>query len=44
MADDTNFGGIISISIDGVRLPPTEADITIEPTNIEVEAKANQDG
>ena len=44
MSDDTNFGGIISMSIDGVRIPPTEADITVEPTNIEVEGKANQDG
>jgi hypothetical protein len=44
MADDSNFGGIISISIDGVRLPPSEADITVEPSNISVEAKANQDG
>lgn len=44
MAEDYSFGGLISVEIDGVRFAPTEADITIMPTNIEVEGRANQDG
>ena len=38
------FGGRISIEIGGQRFSPTEADIKIDPTNFQVEAKANQDG
>lgn len=46
MADDCelSFGGRIAITADGVRMTPSEADIEIEPTNIEVEAKVNGDG
>lgn len=46
MADDccNSFGGRIVIEIDGVRYPPTEADVSIDPTNMEVEAMPNQDG
>lgn len=47
MADDpccNSFGGRISIEVDGDRWPPTEGDIMLDPTNIEVEAFANQDG
>lgn len=47
MADDpccNSFGGRISFEIDGERFAPTEADITLQPTNIEVEGFANQDG
>lgn len=46
MADDccNSFGGRVSITVDGARMTPSDADITIDPSNIEVEAKANQDG
>lgn len=46
MADDCcdSFGGRISITVDGDRMTPSDADITLDPTNISVEAKANQDG
>jgi hypothetical protein len=46
MANDCcdSFGGRISITVDGDRLTPSEGDITLDPTNISVEAKANQDG
>lgn len=46
MADDccNSFGGRISITVDGAAMTPSEADITIDPTNISVDAKANQDG
>lgn len=46
MANDCcdSFGGRISITVDGDRLTPSDADISIDPTNISVEAKANQDG
>jgi hypothetical protein len=46
MADDCcdSFGGRISIMVDGAPMTPSEADITLDPTNIEVEGKANQDG
>jgi len=46
MADDccNSFGGRISITVDGDAMTPSEADITIDPTNISVDAKANQDG
>ena len=38
------FGGRISIEIGDDRFSPTEADIELLPTNIEVEHEANQDG
>ena len=41
---DNSFGGRISISIGDTRYAPSDADITIDPTNISVDAKANQDG
>jgi hypothetical protein len=46
MADDccNSFGGIITVEIDGVMFSPTEADIVIDPTNIEVTDMANGDG
>lgn len=46
MADDccNSFGGRISITVDGAPMTPSEADITLDPTNISVEGKANQDG
>jgi hypothetical protein len=47
MADDpccASFGGIISITVDGKRIPPTEADISLETSNLEIDEKANQDG
>jgi hypothetical protein len=46
MADDccNSFGGRVSITVDGAAMTPSDADITIDPTNISVEAKANQDG
>ena len=45
MADNSNnqFGGRISMEIDGVLMAPTEADIEIEPSDVSVDAKANQD-
>ncbi|WP_022722945.1 phage tail tube protein [Rhodopseudomonas sp. B29] len=39
-----SFGGRISITVDGDRMTPSDADITLDPSNIEVEGKANQDG
>ncbi|MCB1452401.1 MAG: phage tail tube protein [Rhizobiaceae bacterium] len=46
MADNCcdSFGGIVSITVDGERLTPTEAEITLEVANTEIEHKANQDG
>jgi hypothetical protein len=46
MADDccNSFGGRISITIDGVRYAPTEADITLDISNLEISAQTNQDG
>jgi hypothetical protein len=46
MADDADysFGGIISLTIDGERYAPTDADIILNPSNITVEGMANQDG
>ncbi|MGJ4971020.1 MULTISPECIES: hypothetical protein [unclassified Bradyrhizobium] len=41
---DSNFGGRISVTAGTDRFPPSDADISIEPTNIKVEAKANGDG
>jgi hypothetical protein len=37
------YGGVITIEIDGKRFS-ARGDITIEPTNIEVEGEANSDG
>lgn len=46
MADDccNSFGGVITIDIDGEMWSPTESDIVIDPTNVEVSGSANQDG
>jgi Phage tail tube protein len=47
MADDLsdyNFGGRISITAGTQRFTPSDGDVTIEPTNIKVDAKANGDG
>lgn len=39
-----SFGGRVSIEVAGRLIPATEADITLDITNLEVEAKANADG
>mgnify|MGYP005822805213 CR=1 FL=1 len=46
MANDCcdSFGGRISITVDGDRMTPSDADITLDPSNISVDHKANQDG
>lgn len=46
MADDCcgSFGGRISITVDGAAMTPSDADITLDTSNLEVEGKANQDG
>ena len=45
MSDCCNqFGGTIYLTVDGERFTPSEGDITIMPTNAEVEGLANQDG
>lgn len=38
------FGGRITFEFADTRIPPSEAEITIDPTQFEKEAKANQDG
>lgn len=46
MADDccNSFGGRVSLTVDGAAMTPSEADITIDPTNITVTGGANGDG
>ncbi|MBR2117669.1 MAG: phage tail tube protein [Afipia sp.] len=46
MADECcgSFGGIITIEIDGERWAPTEADVVLDVSNVEVSGTANQDG
>lgn len=39
-----SFGGRIALEVDGNLLPPVDADITIEPTNVSSQAEANGDG
>lgn len=39
-----SFGGLVTIEVDGERWSPTDADIMIDPSNIEVAGAANQDG
>lgn len=39
-----NFGGRIFIEVDGKRLKPAEADITLSPVNVVRSAMSNQDG
>lgn len=41
---DNEFGGRITFDFAGLRLPPTDADIVLDVTNITTELKANQDG
>lgn len=41
---DNQFGGRISIKIGGVQFAPCDGDITIKPTNCEVDAEMNQNG
>lgn len=41
---DNQFGGRITFNIGGVQFSPTDADITIKPTNREIDAEMNQDG
>ena len=35
---DNQFGGRISLNIGGVQFKPSDADITIKPTSVEVDA------
>lgn len=46
LADDccNSFGGLITVEIDGVVYPATEADIVLDVSNVEVTGTANQDG
>lgn len=46
MAGDccNSFGGRVSIEIDGERFSPTDADVELDVSNIEVTGMANQDG
>ena len=41
---DNQFGGRISLNIGGVQFKPSDADITIKPTSVEVAADSNRDG
>jgi hypothetical protein len=41
---DSQFGGRITLNIAGQQYSPSEADVTIKPTNRENEAEMNQDG
>lgn len=41
---DNQFGGRITLNIGGVQYAPSEADVTVKPTNTEVDAEMNQDG
>ena len=38
------FGGRVIFDYDGLRIPPCDADIVINPSLMQSEAKANQDG
>lgn len=38
------FGGRVSVTVDDKRFAPTEADITLDPSNLEITGQANQDG
>lgn len=44
MASDTQFGGRITFEFAGTVLSFTEATVTIIPSNVKAESKANQDG
>ncbi len=44
MAIDGQFGGRISFEFDLINYPPTEGDIEIDPSLVEVTGLANQDG
>lgn len=44
MAVDGQFGGRITFEFDGLRIPPCDGDITLDPSTREVDARANQDG
>lgn len=39
-----SFGGLVTIDIDGERWPPTDADITLDVSNVAVTGGANHDG
>jgi hypothetical protein len=41
---DNQFGGRVSFNIGGVQFTPSDADITIKPTGVEVDAQSNRDG
>ena len=44
MAIDGQFGGRITFEFAGLRIPPCEGDIIIDPSVTEVSGMANQDG
>lgn len=41
---DGQFGGRITFNFAGQYLPPTDASITLDPSALSVEGKANHDG
>jgi hypothetical protein len=44
MPSDTQFGGRITFEFAGQTLAFTEAQVTIVPSNVKADSKANQDG
>ncbi|WP_316234967.1 MULTISPECIES: hypothetical protein [unclassified Bradyrhizobium] len=43
-SSDYSFGGRISVTVGTDRFPPSDCEVTIEPTNLQTEAMANGDG
>lgn len=41
---DNQFGGRVAINIGGVQFTPSEADVVVKPTGVEVDAQSNRDG
>lgn len=44
MAIDGQFGGRITFEFAGTPIPPTDAEIKLDPSLVEVKGEANQDG
>lgn len=44
MAVDGQFGGRITFEFAGVKIPPCDGDIVLDPSTREIDARANQDG
>lgn len=44
MALNNQFGGRVTFEFADTRIPPCDADIKLDPTNMEYESKTNQDG